>query len=446
MADDRIRVKLTPKKAKPTGGTRDTAQMVIGVNVSFTRKGKGKTLATDVPQDATLTFFEVAQKKPSDTNATPRKFATLKGSISLNGAEPVFDLNFKAIAYESFVRGPRPKAPAPEFSSDFRLSMELDQAQFQNTGDLQSENLSLFLPWEFEGENSKLEIDAQLEIAGQVEAPLGSNGVLDVPLSHPKVLTDGVDNPVRTYFGVGTVYPTANEVFETFKISGKMAMPGKSITVNLHDSVDTRAKSISTVAKKIREIFADAQITANVVTSRKDDAALAAGFRRRKSSRGTSFMSTNSADLDNPLTTDGTSLPFFEYWVFLESGLNVASNESGLGEALMAVDQTALTKRVLAPISMLAGSFAGNDRPFERNLSQVNDKDGLIANLVAHEIGHSLGLVHALFMSGGTAFTLLGGSIDRTRGIMTDSDHTGGQVVPKRLSPLEKLVVKRDYF
>jgi len=49
-------------------------------------------------------------------------------------------------------------------------------------------------------------------------------------------------------------------------------------------------------------------------------------------------------------------------------------------------------------------------------------------------------------MSGGTALSRLGGEIDRARGIMTDSGQGGGQFVPKRLSRLDKLVLKRDYF
>ena len=385
MADDRIRVKLTPQRAAPTAGSKDKKPMLVGVSVSFTRKGKGRTLATASPQPATLTFFEMPEKK--DTNQTPRQFATLQGAIRLDGAAPVFDVKFNAISYAAFVRGPRPSAPAPDFSSDFRLALDLQSPHFENPLDTQTENNSLVLPWEFEGENGKLEIDVELKIAGQLEAPLGSNAPLDVPLAHPQVLDDGANPPARTYFGVGTVYAITNEIFERFKLKGQLKMPSQPITINLHKSIDRRATSIATVAQKIQEIFADAQITATVVASRSDADALGAGFRPRTFAQGRAFMTTKCANLDVPLVGEGTTLPFFEYWAFLESALNTLSNESALSEAVQAVSQKATTKLVLSPIHLLVGSVDGNDRPLERNLGLVNDKDTLIANVVATRSG-----------------------------------------------------------
>lgn len=457
-----LRVKLNAVKSKLNG-----VDKVTGLKIELTTGGKGPTNATTTPQDATIELYE--RPATGDAASGDRLFAklTFKLKVDPAGKDPELDGNNTSptnLTYESFVRGPHVKSVtqgaatmtnwlAPDVSSDFWLDLDLS-AQGKNfrRADV------LYLPWESATEGNVLEIGAKLLIGTTVEADLKDNNQVSVPLDHKGVPEDGTGTTKLDFVGVGIVYPVENSLWapKAFPSSGKaQKMVASTINVFLHDQIlvqhSTTAAplTLADLQTRFTKIFTAAGLPAPVLSQKTATDLTAADFERRSTGRGTRWTAKTAlmADTDKHLDTDGVKLPFFDFWVVYEPALTpVTASEGAEAEEIADFDPSAKTKLVLWPTAVTKNNPALTKAcGVHPTLGASEYPANYLVTTIAHEIGHALGLRHAL-MATGTGYDLgPSGHFDNTRGLMAYSETKDGVCPLGFFGPVHKATLEKRF-
>lgn len=458
-----LRVKLNAVKSKLNG-----VDKVTGLKLELTTGGAGPTNATAAPQDAKIEFYERAGS--GDAAKSDRLFATLTFQIKVDaaGKNPEMDGNNASptnLAYEAFVRGPLVKFSsggaikttawkAPDLSSDFWVDLDLSAQgkNFTRAG-------LLYLPWESAVENNALEIGAKLLIAGTVEADVKDNNQVSVPLDHKAVPEDGSGTAKFDCIGVGMVYPVENALWvpKTFKSSAKAAkMVASTINVFLHDQIlvkhSTTAAPITLTDLRTRfaKIFTNAGLPAPTLTEKTAAELTAAGFEQRSTTRGTRWTAKTAlmADTASHLDTDGVELPFFDFWVVFEPTLTpVTTSEGAEAEEIADFDPSTSKKHVLWPTAVMNNNVAlTHGCGVHPTLGATEYPANYLVTTIAHELGHALGLRHALMATGSGYDLGPAGHFDNARGLMSYSEITDGICPLGFFGPVHKSTLEKRFL
>lgn len=211
-----LRVKLEPVFGSPPGGPNG----VTGVRLVLTRHGPGFSkgvIGTAVP--AKVKFFARLFEKARTFEApAPVELGAIEGTVTLApAASSTFALASGAL--DALAADPAAQPTLVVGSGPRTLALHLEPPSF--TGAPSSPLPRLQLPEEADGKLIQfVELEVVLEVAGAVEADLGTNDVLDVPLSPRPIfglrVVDDLGVPLET-----SVELTAAGVTETLQTDGE---------------------------------------------------------------------------------------------------------------------------------------------------------------------------------------------------------------------------------
>lgn len=158
------------------------------------------------------------------------------------------------------------------------------------------------------------------------------------------------------------------------------------------------------------------------------------------------------------LTTSGLSVDFFDFWLMWEPALTgLTAGESAESESLMDFDPTTSKKMLLFPAAVLPESVKAMKtcNANHPTLGATEYQANYLAWILAHEIGHGLGLEHGLRVDAraevtpphpqGTYHRGAAGHYDITRGVMA-LPQVGGGVWPLNFfGPVHRAVLARRF-
>jgi len=424
-----IRVVLQPATVSVTPGGGGAAYTVVtGVTVGLTSRGRGAAPVQATPTAASLEFHEVPGR--GDTAQQARLIGTLAGEIRLDGS----DFKFAGTAPLLIQFDPLVD------ETDFRVPLTYDTTNFENVTDQ-----DLRLPWESVAERGRLEVGVKLLIGGAVHSDLANNDTLDVSLVHRGVPDDGTDTAHRfECHGVREVYPTGNHHLTTAQ---RIPIGSDPLRIFVHESVRDACNAVhagsfnlAQLTTHLTTIFQDAGFSTVDVQQKSDADATAAWWQQS----GSRFIAKNVANPSSVADNEGQDLPFFEFWAFGQASL-FGGAEAAESEALNPgheINVGARTKRVIVPIAVLGGQAVFVNT--YRQIIQPATRMQFLASLLAHEIGHTFGLPHALhFDASGQSYSQGGGSILGTMGLLTV---TGGRGRLQKFGPVHKETIRRHFL
>lgn len=417
-----IRVRMQPVslRVSPQGGRAFT--VVHEGTVRLESRGDGTAPAAGA---ATLEFFEVPHR--GDTESAPRLIASIDGDFRMVNSTPMMDLRIRPLTRASLTD-----------DSDFRVKLSFDSSTFENV----RPGLSLFLPWEVQSENSVMEVGGKLTVAGSVVAELNVNDPLDIPLRHNAVPEDGTDQNTRLRcFGVGIVYPSASHLLSG---NSRIQFPGR-MCIHIHNNVGAACNAIhpgsfdqGQLTQKITTVMSDAGF-AGVNIFMIDDTRARTVWARRNGR----FVGQNIATPPSFAPGEGSSIPFFDYWIFHERSVAPLGGDAGNSEALNDSSPPGADKLVILPI-VIPG--AGPSTPFQTSYQATlaPDRMNFLADLITHEIGHSLGLRHGLRFKPSDSSYVLDSSV--LKGAMTMLFVRGGEIPLKTFGPVHKQTIQTHFL
>lgn len=400
---------------------------------------------------ATIELFARLKPKPSSPNPTAPQISLgrIDGQIELKFDPqhtpedfPFFDCHDHTKPRPNNTDFVPPDKGLVEIS-DWIMDLRFDTDSF--IGPKVSPTL-LRLPWVFDDlilTEPVIQINARLTIAGTVETDVSGanlNTPIEIHLKHTNVPDRTMDTPkLLTFFGVRNLYTMDNAVLG----NNHLPFKGKQINVFLHMSL-RNSLPIDKSALLIVTLLVRAGFD-NISISTPTEQEFGRFFKQIQPSNGTAacFMSINVqpgnernvADaLDQGIVlnienSEDVNLPFFDFYVVGEAR-DQNGDELAVAEGLAPhVDTATATKAVSSPIRIIMGrgetSGAGL-RSFLRNKIQPADHPNAIANLIVHEIGHTLGLRHMVHFGGAPPYN--NSPDDLQRGVMSPGLSSESQV------------------
>lgn len=193
-----LRVKLEPVFGSPPGGPAG----VTGVRIAFTRHGPGFSKGViGSPVPAKLKFFaRLYEKARTFEKPEPTELGAIEGQIVL-APSAISSFALASAALDSLRKDPE-AAPTLKLGSGPRtLALHLEAPSF--TGAPTKPLPRLKLPEAADGKLIQfVELEVVLEVGGAAEAELGTNDVLDVPLSPRPIfglrVVDDLGVPIET--------------------------------------------------------------------------------------------------------------------------------------------------------------------------------------------------------------------------------------------------------
>jgi hypothetical protein len=261
--------------------------------------------------------------------------------------------------------------------------------------------------------------------------------------------------PTIIHKGVGSVYPTDNFHFDH---RGPAKIPCKGISIYLQGvlagarTASRQNIEFAAVASKLRQVFDPLGIGPLDVKERTPQDAITAGFQRRSYKRGEAWMAKDvlMKNPDAPLSTDGIDMPFFTYWVFFETNMTLHSATEG-GEAEDSFSSRTAKERGAKLLRFPTALLGALSQPFltlMRRVIGLESATNALVNLIAHEVGHGLGLGHGLIATG-AAYALVPGAVageaERCRGVMRPIASDAGFMPLHFFGPVHTATLRARY-
>jgi hypothetical protein len=439
---NKIHVILQPTKKdmtvpQPDGKKALTYTPIGGVTVRMEHFGNGTSAVTDSAQDAKFELLEIPGT--NDTSKKSRVLFSIDGTIIDKSGVPFFDSS-----------APPALPPTTLFSrkkSDFFIDLKFAPDNFKIPG----KDTALVLPWESSAEHFTMEVRARLSVAGKVESDPALNDTLDLTMNNLSVPNDGTDDADPSDgIGIGTVYLTKNYLLnENERILAK----GKTIAIFVEDAVGQQANalkpnsySVPALTKSLTTIMADAGFGKLAVTEFKRTDLRATALWDDASGE---VVAKGIKDPKGPDSDPSAVLPFFTYWVFANTSSNPPDdNEGAIAELLSdVVNIAAATKPVYKPITL----FLRAGTPLAKAIGSTlaDEVPNAIATLIAHEVGHGMGLRHGLHfdISAGTYSVEPSRCLGTMAGQHVEEHVKGeGHALAQLFGPVHKEVLKKHFL
>jgi hypothetical protein len=419
-------------------------KVVLSVDVDLEATGKGVSRLSTSPQDAVLSVFVRGGKAAQTLVATFT--STIVQAIGAKGPVPSFDLNAAQL-----------RRLLSENDSDNAVVLTFNSRSFKHPATqtltfvvrLPEAPPNLALSGNGLGKNvtvADFELGAELTIAGGVESPAFTD-VAKVPLRHENVQDDTDSSITDLNIGATAVFPVTPIVQgKSFPPPRSLKLPigDRAFEILLHPRVKTTLERssgfvLSTLIANLRQIFSPVFPNINVEQLAVGDARLA-----QWKQTGSKVHSTSVVNASSPLVDEGHLVPFFQFWVSTAraSDLNQQLEPDALGiaetlaETKFYFSSKTGEKRIQEPAHLVLPSFADTYRD-----AKGDQANTFAANVIAHEVGHALGLMHIKQADSGY-------SVTSNLGLMSNQFKPTEGAAPlklKRLRAVHEAVLRHHY-